>query len=247
MYTCLGLDGIMIGSRCKPNATSWESLDWTAWTHLYIYDTIVHCTLYNIRECLSAAASVYSDFFEIKVYNSERVPHNGRQMQTRRERIQRKIQGPRAVWESWPPNHRTLLYGFTTLQGSLQVWSAYCTLYSETTGWYYNSLKGDFLDFFVILFIQHWLICGPSHSTLSEDAEIEPRTRICKPFKKPRNWFLSWRACVHTMFKIWYTTILLSSLLFFGTHMMQGFLCEILLRRNSKISLLVVEVSSRRK
>jgi hypothetical protein len=53
--------------------------------------------------------------------------------------------------------------------------------------------------------------------------------------------------CVHTMFRIWYMTLLLSSLLFSGTHVMQGFLCEILLRRNYNITLLLAEVSYRRK
>jgi hypothetical protein len=36
---------------------------------------------------------------------------------------------------------------------------------------------GDFLDFFFSMYcIQHWFICRPSDSTVSEDAGIEPLT-----------------------------------------------------------------------
>jgi hypothetical protein len=35
---------------------------------------------------------------------------------------------------------------------------------------------GGFFDFFSMYYIQHCFICRPSVSTVSEDAEVEPRT-----------------------------------------------------------------------
>ncbi len=37
-------------------------------------------------------------------------------------------------------------------------------------------LKGDFFDFLLLMYvIQHYIICRPSDSTVSEDARIVPR------------------------------------------------------------------------
>jgi hypothetical protein len=44
-----------------------------------------------------------------------------------------------------------------------------------------SKLKGGFCDFFFFMYdIQHCFICRPSDSTVSEDAEIEPRTVATK-------------------------------------------------------------------
>ncbi len=40
--------------------------------------------------------------------------------------------------------------------------------------------KGNFWDFFAFMYvIQHWFICRPSDSTVSEDAGFEPETVAC--------------------------------------------------------------------
>jgi hypothetical protein len=56
---------------------------------------------------------------------------------------------------------------------------------------FYIFVQGGFLFFKVLYSILHNLPRHPSDSTVSEDIEIEPRARICKPFMEPS--ILAWR------------------------------------------------------
>jgi hypothetical protein len=59
------------------------------------------------------------------------------------------------------------------------------------------------LDFFIFMYaIQHCFICLHSDSAVSEDAGIEPRNLICRPFKEPRNRFPALQAGTTTLFVV---------------------------------------------